>query len=436
MKTGSFMLLLLMGVAAAQPRGKSKNSFHKTLPLNYEPGHRHAEFHKKRDVIVTDYVTSVVTAPAAVVYVDPAGNVLYTDAAAPTPPPAAEPSPTPITDAQPAPVDQNAAPTVFDFPSIPAADPPSSDVPASQAPADSPQSPAAPPEAEPTPADNSEAATGPTPGPTGDNPDAPPDSSASEEGYGVAYAPYNDDGSCKTQDQVNQDFEAIKSYSVVRTYGVDCDQVSNVLNAAKTKNMQVFLGIFNLAPESQMNSDLQTLISAVNGDWTHVHSVSIGNEDVNQGKAQPADVVAATNSGRSQLRAAGYQGPVVHVDTFNQIIAHPELCEASDYAAANCHAFFDANVAAADAGSYVLKQAQSISAACGGKETWITESGWPHSGETNGLAVPSLENQQAALDSLRTSFKSNIFLFSAFDDLWKQNNAGTFGAEHYWGFLH
>lgn len=78
-------------------------------------------------------------------------------------------------------------------------------------------------------------------------------------------------------------------------------------------------------------------------------------------------------------------------------------------------------------------------AAGGGKKTIITESGWPKSGQPNGKAVPSHKNQQLALQSLRSAFadddEAGLFLFSAFDDMWKKDNVGTFGAEKFWGIL-
>jgi exo-beta-1,3-glucanase (GH17 family) len=261
----------------------------------------------------------------------------------------------------------------------------------------------------------------------------PPQAPSPGTENGIVYSPYNADNSCKSQDQVNSDFGKINGYSFVRIYGVDCNQVTTVLNAAKPKGMKVFAGIFDIG---QVNSEVQTLIAAAQSSWDSIHTVSIGNEVVNDG-GSPAPVIAAVNSARSQLRAAGYNGPVVTVDTFIALINHPELCQASDYAAANCHAFF-AGVDASTAGSYVAEQAAAVSKACGGKNTIITESGWPHQGSPNGQAVPSKPNQQSAINSLKSSFSSNpgnIILFTAFDDLWKTDNPATFGAEKYYGFL-
>jgi exo-beta-1,3-glucanase (GH17 family) len=216
---------------------------------------------------------------------------------------------------------------------------------------------------------------------------------------------------------------------MIRIYGTDCGQVPNVLKAANAKGMKVFAGIYDI---SDVESEAQIIIDAAKGNWDAIDTVSVGNEAVNNGAAV-SDVVSAVNKARSMLKAAGYNGKVVTVDVFSQIIDNPELCQVSDFAAANCHAFFDADVSADGAGKYVAEQAKRVQQACGGKDTVITESGWPNKGDTNGAAVPSEANQKAAISSLRSAFSDNIVLFSAFDDLWKTNTAYTYGAEQYWG---
>ncbi|KAI9787768.1 MAG: hypothetical protein M1839_000300 [Geoglossum umbratile] len=273
----------------------------------------------------------------------------------------------------------------------------------------------------------------PPPAPTPSQPPAPGSNPRTDSG--ITYSPYHADHTCKSQDEVNSDIGKISGYSFIRLYGVDCDQVTKVLNAAKPKGIKVFAGIFDIA---QVDAQVQTLIAAAKDSWDFIHTVSVGNELVNFG-ADPGAVIAAVNSARGQLRAAQYNGPVVTVDTFVALINHPELCQASDYAAANCHAFF-AGVDAATAGSYVAEQAAAVSKACGGKKTIITETGWPHQGnDKNGNATPSPSDQQAAITSLKNAFSSNpgnLVLFTAFDDMWKTDNSpATFGAEKFWGIL-
>ena len=248
-------------------------------------------------------------------------------------------------------------------------------------------------------------------------------------GYGISYAAYTNGGGCKSADQVKRDFDAFDGLGFVRIYSTDCEQVPNVLNAASSRGMKVFAGIWDI---NEVSSEAQAIIDAAKGNWNAIDTVSVGNELVNNG-ASADSVVSAIAEARSLLSAAGYSGRVVTVDTVDAIVNNQQLCEASDFAAANCHAFFNSDLTPDAAGKFVKEEARRVSQICGGKSTVITESGWPWRGESNGNAVASKENQATALDSLRSSFSGNIVFFSAFDDLWKTNNANTFNAEQYWG---
>ena len=148
-----------------------------------------------------------------------------------------------------------------------------------------------------------------------------------------------------------------------------------------------------------------------------------------------SQVISAIGQVRSILKRAGYNGPVVTVDTMVAMKENPELCHASDYCAINCHAFFDGKTPAEKSGPFVLNWAQEVSKAAGGKPVVITETGWPSQGETNGEAIPSKEHQEAAITSIKQSFPQNAILYSSFNCMWKKNSASTFGAEQYWGIL-
>ncbi|KAJ5172895.1 hypothetical protein N7492_005488 [Penicillium capsulatum] len=256
--------------------------------------------------------------------------------------------------------------------------------------------------------------------------------------FGISYSPYNADRSCKSQAQVNNDFDQLSANAFVRIYGTDCEQTKTVTTAARQHKMQVFAGIYDLTdfPNSLKPFSEAATLPSGDKDWSIFHTIAIGNELVNGGHNSPGEVTDAVNKARPILREQGYKGPVVTVDTFSQLLQHPELCHVSDYCAANCHAFFDATQQPHHAGPYALEQAHSVSDAAGGKRTIITESGWPHGGDANGAAVPSPENQDVALASLRRSFahrSEDLVLFTAFDDLWKEDNQWTFNAERFWG---
>ena len=184
---------------------------------------------------------------------------------------------------------------------------------------------------------------------------------------GITYSPYSDNGGCKSESQIASEIAQLSGFDVIRLYGVDCDQVSAVLKA-KTSSQKIFAGIFDV---SNIASGIESLAEAVEacGSWDDIYTVSIGNELVNAGSATPSQIKAYVEEGRKALKAAGYTGPVVSVDTFIAVINNPDLCDYSDYMAVNAHAFFDGHVAAENSGPWVLQQIQRVWTACSGKVT-------------------------------------------------------------------
>lgn len=270
------------------------------------------------------------------------------------------------------------------------------------------------------------------------SPSASSGSDASTGGYGLTYSPYNSDGTCKTADQVLKDFGGFGSgYSTVRTYGIDCNTVSTVVAAAKAHGMKVFQGIFDI---SDIAGSVKEIVSAVNGDWSTIHTISVGNELVNSGKSSASAVVDAMSTARTQLRAAGYNGPVVTCDTLVATLANPSLCDNADYCAVNSHPFFDPNTDATNAGTFLTKSIESLKAklANSSQTVVITETGWPSKGNTNGLAIPSSSNQQTAIAAIKSAFQSapdGVMLFNPYNMMWKTSSADQFDAEQWWGFL-
>ena len=386
MKAGLLSIAALSAVAVAQPQ----HGAHK---------HRHNKKQAVEYATVTD-VTYVTAAPE-MVYVDQNGNKVN------------QPQATPAAQEAPA----YSAPPSY---SAPAPAPSSYEAPASSysAPASS----------------SSKAQEYSAPAPSSSS---TPSSDDSSEGsvYGITYSPYNSDQSCKTGDQIAKDIATLDGYGMIRMYGVDCDQAGPIIKAAKSKDMKVFAGLYEITDVQSQVEKLKTAVQEnADGDWSIIDTVSVGNEGINNGQYSIGDVKAAVDSAKSCLPSE-YTGSVVTVDTFVAIIDNPELCTVGDYTAANCHAFFDGGVTAEKSGQWVLEQSQRVSEACGNpdRKVVITEAGWPSTGSTNGKAVPSFENQKAAVKDLKDHFTSNLILFTAFNDYWKQNTAATFGVEQYWG---
>jgi len=268
------------------------------------------------------------------------------------------------------------------------------------------------------------------------NSTGPASASGSRMLPGIAYAPYSAGGECKTQTMIEDDFATfMNKYSLVRIYGTDCDQVSKVHPIAKKNGLKLFLGLFEL---QGIEKQVQHIVDSVNGDWSVIDTVSVGNELVNNGQANPQQVLGAMNKAKSLLRGAGYQGPVVNVDTFVAVLDNVELCEESDYCAMNVHPFFDGNVEAAGAGEFVARMVENVRAKLSdpSKRIVVTETGWPWQGANNRAAHPGRNAQHDAIDSIKAAFSKDpedLILFSAFNDPWKPSEEGTFFAEQFWG---
>ncbi|ODV91751.1 glycoside hydrolase family 17 protein [Tortispora caseinolytica NRRL Y-17796] len=250
-------------------------------------------------------------------------------------------------------------------------------------------------------------------------------------GAAIVYSPYSSSGGCKDANTIASEIAQLSAYDVIRIYGVDCNQVPNILSALAS-HQKLFAGIFNMG---SLSSDLATLKAGVEStsSWDKIFTVSIGNELVNSGQQSASSMVSYTNQGRSILRGYGYNGPVVTVDTFVAYYNNPSLCSGSDYIAANAHPYFDSTCSASDAGSWVQNHISTLSSLCSGKSVIITETGWPSQGNANGAAVPSVSNQQAALSSINSLVKGQSIILSAFNELWK--SPGSCGCEQYWGVL-
>ncbi|KAI1491750.1 glycoside hydrolase superfamily [Biscogniauxia mediterranea] len=411
--------------------------------------HRHHHVHRHRanrdPVLKRDRITVTDTAfpsqtevPEVVVYVDQNGNpirtatetVVYVPASTKT----LQPSAAPTSQVAPPPPAVSVASVEQPTPAVSNPSPPPPPASTELAPKPSPSSqntaPPAPPAQTP-----STSALKPAPSPSASS-SPPPAAPGGKDLHGITYSPYKSSGGCKSADEVDTDFALFaKDYGVIRLYGVDCDQVASAYKAAKKYGNKLFLGIFDI---SNVDQAVSTISAGVDNDWAVVDTVSVGNELVNNGEASVSQSLGALGEVRSALRAAGYQGPVVVVDTFVAVLAHPEICDQSDYCAVNIHPFFDPNTGADQAGSFVTSMVARIRSRISDKNKRIvvTETGWPWQGNGNGVALPGMDQQASALASIKGAYTSNakdLILFTAFNDLWKKPEAGTFMAEQFWG---
>lgn len=254
------------------------------------------------------------------------------------------------------------------------------------------------------------------------------------EGKGITYSPYSDSGSCKSESDIQSDIQKLTDFDIIRVYAPDCSCVSAIMGAMGS-NQKIFAGLYYMDSLSSDISTLATQVKASSQGWDGIYAVAVGNEWVNSGTYSASEVASAVSSGRSLLQDQGYSGKVVTVDTIPAYENNNELCEASDFIAANSHAYWDGNVEAANSGTWLEQQIADVKSACGGsKSVLITETGWPTKGDTYGSnGVPSTANQLACIKSIAEAVPDQVIFFTAYNDLWKQ--PGSQNCEQYWGIF-
>lgn len=103
---------------------------------------------------------------------------------------------------------------------------------------------------------------------------------------GFALGTKKSDGTCKFQEDYEQDFEAIHAASgstVVRGYAAsDCDNAQQILPAAKVKGFQVVLGVWPDTEES-FAADKKAITTFVPQYKDQVYAVTIGSETLYRG---------------------------------------------------------------------------------------------------------------------------------------------------------
>ena len=286
-------------------------------------------------------------------------------------------------------------------------------------------------------------ASGPSYSPLASSPSTAPGNSTNQhclgyiDGFGISYSPTHADQTMKTQDEVNADFNTFseaEEYRLVRLYGSNGHQTALAIKAAKQHpGMQVMAAVFDI---TRVSSEIQNIISDVDGDWHMIHTVAVGNELINDKEATISQVASAVQTARSLLKRAGYNGCVVTIDTFDSYLTpqNRQLCDVSDYVAANAHGYFAGDFAGAGDGDWLRSIHDQVEQACGGKSVAITETGWPTAGNPEKAAQPGQGAQQDALTSIKEKFPDGGVIFFEFeDDEWKADQDNPLNIEQHFG---
>ncbi|KAL8962220.1 MAG: hypothetical protein Q9183_005187 [Haloplaca sp. 2 TL-2023] len=201
--------------------------------------------------------------------------------------------------------------------------------------------------------------------------------------------------------------------------------------AATDTDTQLLLGIFLSATDEQFNNEVTALQSAITqygqSFVDRVIGISVGSEDLyrisptgienmsNPGEG-PDAVVRRINQVRQALSGTIMDGkPIGHVDTWTAYInsSNAAVIEACDFIGTDAYPYFqNTQENSIENGADLFFDAYNATVAVAqGKPVWITETGWPVSGPTENLAVPSLENAEQYWDDVACRVLGSINTF-------------------------
>ncbi|KAM9924728.1 hypothetical protein OXX59_004337, partial [Metschnikowia pulcherrima] len=254
----------------------------------------------------------------------------------------------------------------------------------------------------------------------------------------IVYSPYANDGSCKDYDTIKSDLQLIQSKGIskLRLYGADCAVTTAVLPLCMELGITVNQGFWiSSAGVDSIDGGVSSVVEwAETNGWSVFDFFTVGNEAVNDGSCTVSELIDKIASVKQILNNAGYSGEVTTSEPPVTFINHPSLCTDSviDFVGVNPHSYFNANLYAYQAGEYITAQQKQVASICS-KSAFITETGYPHKGDSYGNNVPSDENQYLALASIMKYTGGDVTILTTYDDMWK--NPGPHGIEQYFGMI-
>ncbi|AUD63970.1 glycosyl hydrolase [Tenericutes bacterium MO-XQ] len=249
---------------------------------------------------------------------------------------------------------------------------------------------------------------------------------------GISFSPYleGQDPSVKSiisHEQIADRLEIIRPYTHwVRTFSATNGN-EEVPRIAHEKGIKTLVGAWIDSDEENNELEINNIIEiAKNG---HADLIAIGNEVLLREDLEVEQLIDYIK----RVKAAVPHIPVGYVDAYYMFVNYPEIVDVCDVIFANCYPFWE-HCALDISVEYMKKMYELAVKHAKGKPVVISETGWPTKGEQYGGAVPSYENaMRYFINAYEWANQENIqlFYFSSFDEIWKMNHEGEYGA--YWG---
>lgn len=216
----------------------------------------------------------------------------------------------------------------------------------------------------------------------------------------------------------NGAFNSARLYTMIQG-GSTSDPNQAIPAAIKTKTSMLF-GLWASAGQDAFDNEIAALKNTIDQYCDQldglVAGISVGSEDLY--RASPIGVAAGENPGADAETLVNYinevrktikgscmkDTPIGHVDTWTAYVegSSDPLIEACDWLGMDAYPYFeDTKTNPISEGKNLFQSAlDKVKGVSGGRDVWITETGWPVSGKTVGQGVPSLKNAKTYWDEV------------------------------------
>jgi len=196
--------------------------------------------------------------------------------------------------------------------------------------------------------------------------------------------------------------------------------VISAIPAAIATNTTLLLGLWASSPQDVFNNEITALKNAINQYGTAfsdlVVGISVGSEDLY--RDSPTGILSNAGTGQSPDVLVNYIGqvksaiagtvlsskPVGHVDTWQTYTngSNAAVVAAADFLGLDEYPYYENTNenSVANANTLFFNAYNAVAGVANGKPIWITETGWPTTGPTENLAVPSVANAEAYWKSI------------------------------------
>ncbi len=245
--------------------------------------------------------------------------------------------------------------------------------------------------------------------------------------YGLSFSPFvqagqdPNSGTVVTSAQVTSLLAGISGYTTwIRTFGMQ-NGLENVPAIARQMGFKTAIGAYISSDPTITGTQIANLVAAAQAGKVDI--AIVGNESLKNGTVTESQLLTYIQLVKAQVPKNVL---VTYVDTWNTMLAHPNVVAAVDIVAVNIYPFYDNQSIGQALSSFQSAYANTVAAA-NGKQVIVTETGWPGSGNppaTGSTALPSAASETAYFNSIQTWARHvnlPLFYFDAYDEAWKAN---------------